>query len=73
MGTNDTCRTLRHYNEPAVVKLRGVDSQLDTVQCLFLKLGNDKCHGHTGEDQDVVLLFMSFGKRVKFNLIWRKT
>lgn len=36
MGSNDTCRTLRHYNEPVAVKLKGVDSQLDTDQCLFL-------------------------------------
>lgn len=48
MGSNDTCRTLRHYNEPEAVKLKGVDTLLDTDQCLFLQLGNDKCHGHTG-------------------------
>lgn len=31
MGFNDTCRTLRHYNKPMAVKLKGVDNQLDTV------------------------------------------
>lgn len=36
MWSNDTCRTLRHYNEPVAVKLKGVDSQLDTDQCPFL-------------------------------------
>lgn len=52
MGSNDTCRTLRHYNEPVAVKLKGVDSQLDTDQCLFFLLGKDKCHGHSGAENE---------------------
>ena len=46
MGSNDTCRTPSHYNETVGVKLKGVDSQLDTDQCLLFLLGKDKRHGH---------------------------
>lgn len=77
MGSNNTCRTLRHYNEQVVVKLKGVDSQLDTNQCLLFLLGKDKCHGHTGVgngDSHAALLRISSGNRLEFNrsLLLRK-
>lgn len=48
MRSNDTYRTLKHHNEQVAVKLKRVDSQLHSDQCLLLKLGKDKPHGHTG-------------------------
>lgn len=42
-GWTDTCRTLRHDDEPEGGKLKGVENQVDRDQCL--PLNNDQCHG----------------------------